>query len=165
MTATANEHALKAHEVSKFCVSIPGPCVLRILESWVVCSTVMNLVPWYVSLTTAVGGPTPDPRPVSCDESLAMLAWHRFGRGKLGLQVDCTVCRHISPMKMKQHGGSLNHPKGNTGGWWKGRHNKHVTCRPLRPNASLHPRIPSTVSYNKIAPHDITKKCQSSLTQ
>ena len=35
-------------------------------------------------------------------------------------------------MKLKRHGGSLNHPKGNTGGWWKGRQNKHVTCRPLR---------------------------------
>jgi hypothetical protein len=85
----------------------------------VVCSTVRDLVPWYVSLTTAVVGPTFDPRsfgPTSCDESLTMRAWLRFGCGNLGIQVDCTVCKYIFSLKLKWHGGSLNHPKRNTDG-------------------------------------------------
>ena len=48
-----------------------------------------------------------------------MRAWLRFGCGNLGLA--CTVCKYILLPKLKRHGGSLNHPKGNTGGWWKGR--------------------------------------------
>ena len=42
-----------------------------------------------------------------------MRAWLHFGCGNLSPA--CTVCKYIFSLKLKRHGGSLNHPKGNTG--------------------------------------------------
>ena len=157
-TATANVHAQGARGFKILRLN-PGPCVLRILESWVVLSTVRDLARRYVSLRTAVGGPTSNPRssgPASCDESLAMRTWLRFGCGNLGLQVDCTVGRYIFSLKLK-HGGSLNHPKGTReDGGRESRDDKtnmspadlsaHTKTRVWAyVRASLHPRIPNCV--------------------